>query len=135
MSAVGADGDLLQLNQILMPRQMKSVFNVIDSKGPAHCPLFTIRLSIYDKDGKCVKHLMRRHSNFHYFHFVGVICSETIGIGKNKKSARQIAAKNYLQKLSNNNNNDSNCSDPKSQNDKNASAQVQHNELDEHHLG
>lgn len=52
MTRITDGGDLKQLNEFLSQQKMKSLFHLIDSSGPAHCPLFTMRLSICDQAGK-----------------------------------------------------------------------------------
>lgn len=49
MTAITDGGDLVQLNQFLAQRRMYSLFHLIDSTGPPHCPVFTMRLSICDQ--------------------------------------------------------------------------------------
>lgn len=49
MTATTDGGDLLQLNHYLVQRKMRWSSQLIESSGPSHHPIFTMRLSIFDQ--------------------------------------------------------------------------------------
>lgn len=107
MTTITDGGDLSQLHQFLMQRQLRSIFHLIDSSGPSHFPLFTMRLSICDQAGKRTCNFHRSDDAidlvffFFFLYFAEVIISQTIGTGRSKKAAKQAAAKHYLQSFFN----------------------------------
>lgn len=103
MTEISDGGDLRQLNEFLSQRKMKSLFHLIDTTGPSHCPLFTMRLSICDQTGKKRNLPYYLKVKFIYFDLYSteIIISQTIGTGRTKKLAKRAAAKHYLQSFFN----------------------------------
>lgn len=118
MTTITDGGDLQQLNQFLLQRQLLSRFHLIDNSGPSHFPLFTMRLSISDRTGKQTGNLHwpdKLMTSFVWFLYSAeVIISQTIGTGRSKKAAKQAAAKHYLQNFFNksDNNNEASVTHP-----------------------
>lgn len=52
MTAITDGGDLQQMNMFLSQRKLNAQIDLIETKGPVHCPQFTMRLSVRDQNSK-----------------------------------------------------------------------------------